>query len=795
MKSTTKQASTTESSFKTPARAPERELVPEFRSCTPKKKTERTFLPPQVDVQEVSYLGQKGYTLPKSAFTPDQLDQLKESLIARPMVMGGMLQTCPVYPIYRESEKNIYMPRYFGIQHYGPPKECQLPEGDPIDVPFRGTLRDHQLPAVQAYMDLVQQPHQRHAAGLLELNCASGKCLGKDETVLMFDGTIKCVQEVRLGDVLMGDDSTPRRVLSLAKGRDVLYRISDPYGGSYVVNRSHILSLKWVESRYQVNKGDILDVNVLDVLRYPKTYRGLLSPLRGFRVPIEFPAVSVPMDPYMIGYMFGGSSKDEPTKSIDGVKRVEPLCGSERFLDSLSRIPEGNPTTNDLRSCPTSFVVNDAAVLLYLHYLLRTKYVHAHLEYTGEENKYRMVSFDSTTKEEPWYRVLGGRKASYMLPHCYKCNHQEIRYKVLAGILDSIGTYDTLRNRYVISSDDARLMRDVTYIARSLGFLVKDPSRRPPKPVLGSKNVPEEEYSLKHNMSIQGPHLSRIPVLCARNKPRIQKILVNDGRCLTYRIKITKEEERGEYYGFVLDGNCRFVLGDFTVTHNTVMSLNLISQLRTKTLIVVNKEFLLNQWMERIQEFLPTARVGRIQGPVIDIDQKDIVIGMLQSSSMKKYPSSTFDSFGLTVVDEVHHISSEVFSSALFKIVTKYMLGLSATMERKDGTTNVIKMFLGEVTYKGVSDEQHQVLVRAIEYRSPDVAFQETEYDFRGNPQYSKMIVKLCDYGPRSDFIVRVLEDLIQENGQKQIMILGHNRSLLTYVHDAIVRRGFATVG
>ena len=350
MKSTTKQASTTESSFKTPARAPERELVPEFRSCTPKKKTERTFLPPQVDVQEVSYLGQKGYTLPKSAFTPDQLDQLKESLIARPMVMGGMLQTCPVYPIYRESEKNIYMPRYFGIQHYGPPKECQLPEGDPIDVPFRGTLRDHQLPAVQAYMDLVQQPHQRHAAGLLELNCASGKCLGKDETVLMFDGTIKCVQEVRLGDVLMGDDSTPRRVLSLAKGRDVLYRISDPYGGSYVVNRSHILSLKWVESRYQVNKGDILDVNVLDVLRYPKTYRGLLSPLRGFRVPIEFPAVSVPMDPYMIGYMFGGSSKDEPTKSIDGVKRVEPLCGSERFLDSLSRIPEGNPTTNDLRS-------------------------------------------------------------------------------------------------------------------------------------------------------------------------------------------------------------------------------------------------------------------------------------------------------------------------------------------------------------------------------------------------------------------------------------------------------------
>jgi superfamily II DNA or RNA helicase len=227
----------------------------------------------------------------------------------------------------------------------------------------------------------------------------------------------------------------------------------------------------------------------------------------------------------------------------------------------------------------------------------------------------------------------------------------------------------------------------------------------------------------------------------------------------------------------------------------TVLSLNIIARLKKKTLVIVNKEFLLNQWVERISQFLPTAKVGRIQGPEIDIDGKDIVIGMLQSISMKDYEPAVFSSFGLTIIDEVHHISSEVFSRALFKIVSKYMLGLSATMERKDGTTYVFKQFLGEVVFKGEREEEHNVEVRAIEYVSKDAEFNKVECDFRGNPKYSTMIVKLCEYGDRSDFIVRVVRDLIKEQPGAQIMILAHNRSLLTYLHDAIEHQGIATVG
>jgi len=218
-------------------------------------------------------------------------------------------------------------------------------------------------------------------------------------------------------------------------------------------------------------------------------------------------------------------------------------------------------------------------------------------------------------------------------------------------------------------------------------------------------------------------------------------------------------------------------------------SLYLVSALSKKTLVIVHKEFLMNQWIERIQQFLPMARVGKIQGQIIDIEDKDIVLCMLQSLSMKEYPADMFDSFGFTIIDEVHHISSQTFSCALFKIVTRYMLGLSATLNRKDGTTNVIKMFLGNVIYKGKREEQHNVSVRGYHYSVDDEDFNEMKYDGRGNPLYSSMITKLCDYNRRSEYILSILSAIFEENPSQQIMILAHNKSLLEYLYTSISTR------
>ena len=231
----------------------------------------------------------------------------------------------------------------------------------------------------------------------------------------------------------------------------------------------------------------------------------------------------------------------------------------------------------------------------------------------------------------------------------------------------------------------------------------------------------------------------------------------------------------------------------------TVLALNIISKLKKKTLVIVHKEFLLNQWVERIEQFLPSARIGRIQASVVDVDDKDIVIGMLQSISMKTYPIEMFQEFGFTIIDETHHISAEIFSNSLFKIVTKYMLGLSATMNRKDGLTKVFKMFLGDVVVKKKREDDTPVTVKAVEYHTNDEYFNETIYNFKGQTHYSLMISKLCEFNPRREFILKILVDALRTSKKNkermQVMILAHNKNLLHYLYDAIEHRKIASVG
>ena len=224
----------------------------------------------------------------------------------------------------------------------------------------------------------------------------------------------------------------------------------------------------------------------------------------------------------------------------------------------------------------------------------------------------------------------------------------------------------------------------------------------------------------------------------------------------------------------------------------TIIALNIISRLKKKTLVIVHKSFLLNQWIERIEQFLPNTRIGKIQGQLIDIDNKDIVIGMLQSLSMKEYPEDIFNSFGLTIVDECHHISSEVFSRSLLKIITKYTLGLSATMQRKDGLTKVFKMFLGDIVYSEKRECDSSVLVKSIKYITDDDEFNDVKYDFRGNVAYSSMITKLSTYKNRNDFIVDIIKKELNEKSNQQIMVLGHYKSLLVYIYKSLNRENMS---
>jgi len=212
----------------------------------------------------------------------------------------------------------------------------------------------------------------------------------------------------------------------------------------------------------------------------------------------------------------------------------------------------------------------------------------------------------------------------------------------------------------------------------------------------------------------------------------------------------------------------------------TVMALNIISRIKKKTLVIVHKTFLMNQWKERIQQFLPDANVGFIQGKSIDVEGKDIVIGMLQTLSTKDFSEDIVNQFGLTVYDECHHLSAEVFSQVMIRLNTNYILGLSGTMTRKDGLTKVFKWFIGPVVHKEKSESQEEVLIKALYFEDPDnYEYNNVETDFKGNPQYSKMISKICSNEARTSMILNVIHHELKDNYEQQIMILAHNKSLI----------------
>ena len=236
----------------------------------------------------------------------------------------------------------------------------------------------------------------------------------------------------------------------------------------------------------------------------------------------------------------------------------------------------------------------------------------------------------------------------------------------------------------------------------------------------------------------------------------------------------------------------------------TVLALNLISQIKKKVLIIVHKDFLVGQWKERIEQFLPDARIGLIQADKIIINDCDIVIGMLQSISQKKYPLTTFDSFGFTIIDECHRIPCKVFSKALFKINSNFMLGLTATPNRKDGLIKILKWHIGPIFYKDKNiNNKTNVVVERYKLQNNDFEIGKKQYYhidgyteehlmFNGKVNRSKMISELVLFKPRIDMISNLINDLHQI-GRKTLILsdrIQHLKDIYKNVDNGI-KKGY----
>ena len=230
----------------------------------------------------------------------------------------------------------------------------------------------------------------------------------------------------------------------------------------------------------------------------------------------------------------------------------------------------------------------------------------------------------------------------------------------------------------------------------------------------------------------------------------------------------------------------------------TICGLYIASQLKLPTIILVHNTFLKDQWIERIKSFLPNARIGCLQGEIIDMNEKEFVIAMLQSLALKDYPINLFSKIGLVIVDECHHIASEAFSRSIPKLTSKYMLGLSATPERKDKLMHVINWFLGPILYKSDSSDKvdQNVNVEYYEFIPKDEKFNEIIYNSSGVMFTSLMINKVVESKERNEFLLKIIEDVYNET-ERQILILTdrieHTKVLFEMLDDKKESAGILT--
>ncbi|HLV79700.1 MAG TPA: AAA family ATPase [Chthonomonadaceae bacterium] len=349
-----------------------------------------------------------------------------------------------------------------------------------------------------------------------------GKCFQKDTPILMFNGEVKAVQDVRMGDLVMGPDSLPRRVLSTTRGQGEMFRITPTKGNPYTVNADHILTLRMSgkHKAYKLaNAYGIVNIPLRDYLGQSACFK---QRAMGYRTRVDFPAVAVPLDPYFLGVWLGdGSDKVPAETTADEVIVGHVAKTAASYGLNVRRVEKAR--------------ANRAA----------TYFVTA-----GNQGR----SFNPVLILLRDLGVLGNKH----IPLLYRVNSREVRLRLLAGIIDTDGCM--WGNDYEVIQKRKQLAEDIAFVARSLGLAAYICPCQKSCTVRGIRFI--GNY---YRIHISGD-TDMIPVRLHHKQahPRQQrKNVLNTG------IRV-ESVGPGDYYGFAIDGDHRFLLGDFTVVHNSL---------------------------------------------------------------------------------------------------------------------------------------------------------------------------------------------------------------------------------
>jgi len=221
----------------------------------------------------------------------------------------------------------------------------------------------------------------------------------------------------------------------------------------------------------------------------------------------------------------------------------------------------------------------------------------------------------------------------------------------------------------------------------------------------------------------------------------------------------------------------------------TIMGLYIACQLKKKTMFISHKDFLNQQFVDTVKAFSPNSSIGIIKQNKVDVENKDFIIASLQSLSMKDYDINIFNDIGFIIIDEVHHTGAQVFCRAFKKLHTPIILGLSATLNRKDGMRKVFEYYIGSSVYTMKKKEFTEVEVQIHKYYEPNIEYSGIKQMWNGKENIAAMINNICTFKPRTEYIISVLENIIKKDPERRILILSERRNLLNDIEKYIIEK------
>lgn len=360
----------------------------------------------------------------------------------------------------------------------------------------------------------------------LEMNPFNdSKCFGAGEKVILFDGSLKNVEDIKVGDKLLGPDSLPRNVLSTTSGIDTLLTIDPHRGKKFKVTKDHILALKTNDATTLKSQPQFIEKSCVDYLALPKNKR---YNYRLYKVGVEFPNNNIlPLDPYFVGIMLGdGSMYGTPA-----ITTMDPEI-KDYFTNYCLTNFEGLKIQVDRK-------FNNKAITYHATKIVRNNHIRNPL----------MDKINEIGLED----VVCGDK---FIPQMYKVSSRQDRLSILAGLIDTDGSLGANKTFYTFTNKSKQLVDDTAYIARSLGLYVS------PTKSFNVFSICDTTY---YRIQISG-NVNIVPCLLPRKRG-------NKRRCnrdpLTSGFKILEGVFPEPYYGFKVDGDGLFLLDDFTVTHNS----------------------------------------------------------------------------------------------------------------------------------------------------------------------------------------------------------------------------------